>query len=197
MSWRTFLKAHWETLSAADFFTVEVWGLRGLVTFYVLLVIELSTRRVYFAGATPNPNTDWMMQVARNLTDPVDGFVGGKRFIIIDRDRKYCDAFRALLLNSGIEPPRLPPRSPNLNAWIERFVRSIEEECLRKMIFFGERSLRRAVTQYLAHYHAERNHQGLDNRLIDPSENVGDSNGDVQCRERLGGMLRYYYRQAA
>ncbi len=197
MCWKTFLKAHWDNISAADFLTVEVWGMRGLVTFYVLVVIELSSRRVYFAGATLNPNTEWMMQIARNLTDPVDGFVSDKRFIIIDRDRKYCDAFQALLKNAGTEPLRLPPRSPNLNAWIERFVRSIKEECLSKMIFFGERSLRRAVTQYLAHYHAERNHQGLDNRLIDPSENVGDSTGDVQCRERLGGMLRYYYRQAA
>ena len=70
--------------------------MRGLVTFYVLVVMELSSRRVYFAGATPNPNTEWMMQIARNLTDPVDGFVSNKRFIIIDRDRKYCDAFQAL-----------------------------------------------------------------------------------------------------
>jgi transposase InsO family protein len=197
MSWKTFIQAHWDTLSAADFFTVEVWGLRGLVTFYVLLVIEHSSRRVYFAGATPNPNTEWMMQIARNLTDPFDGFVNGKRFIIIDRDRKYCDAFRAMLENAGTEPLRLPPRSPNLNAWVERFVRSIKEECLSKMVFFGERSLRRAITEYLAHYHAERNHQGLDNRLIDPNEDVGLSDGDVRCHERLGGMLRYYHRQAA
>jgi transposase InsO family protein len=197
MPWKIFIQAHWDTLSAADFFTVEVWGMRGLVTFYVLLVIELSSRRVYFAGATPSPNTEWMMQIARNLTDPFDGFVSGKRFIIIDRDRKYCDAFRAMLENAGTEPLRLPPRSPNLNAWAERFVRSIKEECLDKMILFGERSLRRAITEYLAHYHAERNHQGLDNRLIDAHEDVGRSNGEVQCRERLGGTLRYYYRQAA
>jgi len=197
MSWKTFIQSHWDTISAADFFTVEVWGLRGLVTFYVLLVIEHSSRRVYFAGATPNPNTEWMMQIARNLTDPFDGFVNGKRFIIIDRDRKYCDAFRAMLKNAGTEPLRLPPRSPNLNAWVERFVRSIKEECLSKMVFFGERSLRRAITEYLAHYHAERNHQGLDNRLINPNEDVGLSDGDVRCHERLGGMLRYYHRQAA
>jgi putative transposase len=88
MSWKTFTQAHWHAICAADFFTVEVWGLRGLVTFYVLLVIEHSSRRVYFAAATPNPNTEWMMQIARNLTDPFDGFVNGKRFIIIDRDRK-------------------------------------------------------------------------------------------------------------
>ena len=142
MSWTTFLRAHWDTVSAADFFTVEVWGLRGLVTFYVLLVIELSTRRVYFAGATPNPNTAWMMQIGRNLTDPFDGLVHDKRFLIIDRDQKYCDAFRAMLRDSGTEPLRLPPRSPNLNAWAERFVRSIKDECLDRMILFGERPLR-------------------------------------------------------
>jgi transposase InsO family protein len=197
MSWSVFLKAHWDITSAADFFTVEVWGLRGLVTLYVLLVIELSTRRVYFAGVTPNPNTAWMMQVARILTDPFDGFVRGKRFVIIDRDRKYCEAFRAMLADAGTEPLRLPPRSPNLNAWAERFVRSIKEECLGRMIFFGESSLRRAVTEYLAHYHQERNHQGLDNRLIDPPGNEGRINGAIQCRERLGGILRYYHRQAA
>jgi transposase InsO family protein len=138
-----------------------------------------------------------MMQIARNLTDPCDGFVNGKRFIIIDRDRKYYDAFRAMLQNAGTKPLRLPPRSPNLNAWVERFVRSIKEECVNKIVFFGERSLRRAITEYLSHYHAERNHQGLDNRRIDPNEDVGLSDGDVQCRERLGGMFRYYYRQAA
>jgi hypothetical protein len=153
MSWMTFLKVHWDTIAAADFFTVEVWGLRGLVTFYVLFVIELSSRRVYFAGATPNPNTQWMMQIARNLTDPFDGFVMNKRFIIIDRDRKYCDAFRAMLRDAGTEALRLPARSPNLNAWSERFVRSIKVECLGKMIFFGERSLNRAIRNYLVHFY--------------------------------------------
>jgi hypothetical protein len=100
MFWRTFFKAHRDTLSAADFFTVEVWRLRGLVTFYVLLVIELSARRVYSAGATLSPNTEWMKQIGRNLTDPVDGFVSDKRFIIMDRDREYCDTFRVLLGNA-------------------------------------------------------------------------------------------------
>ena len=90
MCWKTFLKAHWDNISAADFLTVEVWGMSGLVTFYVLVVIELSSRRVYFAGATPNPNTEWMMQIARNLTDPFDGFVNGKRFIIIDPKPRPC-----------------------------------------------------------------------------------------------------------
>ena len=197
MSWRTFLRAHWKTLAAADFFTVEVWTLGGLVTFYVLVFLELSTRRVHFAGTTPQPNESWMRQIARNLTDPFDGFVHGKRYLILDRDRKYCEAFRGMLQDTGVEPVRLPPRSPNLNAHAERFVRSIKEECLDRMIFFGERSLRRAIREYSAHYHHERNHQGLDNRLIEADAGLGRRYGRIECRERLGGMLRYYHRHAA
>lgn len=151
-SWATFLKAHWTALAATDFFTVEAWGLRGLVTFYVLIVIDLSSRKVHFAGATPSPNTAWMMQIGRNLTDPFDGFLQGKRFVVMDRDRKYCEAFRAMLQSGNIEPVRLPPRSPNLNAHAERFVRSVKEECLDRMVIFGEQSLRRVVSEYAAHY---------------------------------------------
>ncbi len=195
--WSKFLKSHWECLAAAtDFFTIEVWGLRGLVTFYLLIVMELSTRRVHLAGVTPNPNTAWMMQMGRNLTAP-DGVLAGKRFIIMDRDSKFCDAFRTMLSECGTEPLRLPPRSPNLNAHCERFVRSIKSECLERMIFFGERSLLRAAASFVDHYHEERNHQGLDNQLIDPTQDVGHADGEIQCRERLGGILRYYFRQAA
>jgi len=196
-TWSQFLKAHWNVLAAADFFTVEIWGPRGRVTFYVFFVIELTTRRVDIAGITPGPSEPWMMQIGRDLTDPLDGFVMNKRFIIIDRDGKYCDAFRAMLRDSGTEPLRLPARSPNLNAWAERFVRSIRNECLDEMIFFGERSVNRAIREYLVHYHEERNHQGLDNRLIEPANGVGRAMGDIESRDRLGGMLRYYYRQAA
>jgi transposase InsO family protein len=150
MSWRTFLRSHWDVLAAVDFFTVEVWGLRGLVTFYVLVVMELSSRRVHFAGVTPSPNEAWMIQIGRNLTDPFDGFLCGKRFLIMDRDTKFTDSFRALLENARTDPIRLPYRSPNLNAYAERFVRSAKTECLNKMIFFGEGSLRRAIRNYAA-----------------------------------------------
>jgi transposase InsO family protein len=197
MSWRAFLKAHWDTLAAADFFTVEVWAPCGLVTYYVLLVMDLSTRRINLAGTTSHPNQAWMMQIARTLTDALDGFLLHKQFIILDRDRKFCKAFRAMLESAGTTPLRLPPRSPNLNAYAERVVRSIQEECLQRMIFFGEASLHRALREYVVHYHRERNHQGLDNRLIMPEDDVGQRSGRVQCRERLGGMLRYYHQQAA
>ncbi len=195
-SWSTFLKSHWDVLATIDFTTIEVWTKEGLVTFYLLFVMELKTRRVHFAGCTPNPNEVWMKQIARNLTDPEDGFLNGKCYLIMDRDTKFCEAFREILEDEDVKPLRLPPRSPNLNAHLERYFRSLKDECLSRMIFFGEKSLRRAVDAYLEHYHVERNHQGLGNRIIEPLDNVGQVGGTIECRERLGGMLKYYYSDA-
>ncbi len=196
-TWKTFLKAHWDVLAAIDFTTVEVWTKGGLVTFYLLFVMELKTRRVHFAGCTPHPNEAWMQQIARNLTDPFDGFLLGKRYVLMDRDGKFCPTFRHLLKDEDAKPLLLPPRSPDLNAYIERFMRSLKSESLSRMIFFGEKSLRRAVDAYLRHYHAERNHQGVGNKLIECGEAVGSVAGKIACRQRLGGLLRYYYRDAA
>jgi len=196
-TWKTFLKAHWDVLAAVDFTTVEVWTKNGLITFYLLVVMELATRRVHFAGTTVSPEDPWMQQIARNLLAADDGFLLGKRYLLMDRDTKFSKAFRVVLSNAGVAAVRLPPQSPNLNAHLERFWRSLQEECLDRMIFFGEDMLRRAVHAYLSHYHRERNHQGLENRLIEAGEEVGRNVGAVQCREQLGGLLRYYYRQAA
>ena len=161
MPWSKFLKAHWEALAAADFFTVEVWSRIGLVRYLVFFVLDLPTRRVEIAGIAPVPNGLWMHQVARNLIDEV----------------------------------RLPPRSPNLNAYAERFVLSIKSECLNRMVLIGERHLRRAIGSYVEHYHLERPHQGIGNLPLrgvpKPSEGV------VLRHERLGGILGHYYRQAA
>lgn len=184
-------------LAAIDFTTIEVWIRGGLVTFYLLFVIELKSRRVCFAGCTPSPNEAWMIQIARNLKDPFDGFLLEQRYMLMDRDTKFCHSFRSLLKDEGIESVLLPHRSPDLNAYIERFMRSLKSECLSRMIFFGENSLQRAVTSYLEHYHTERNHQGLSNELIEPSDEVNQIAGKIECRERLGGLLNYYYREAA
>jgi hypothetical protein len=146
---------------------------------------------------TTSPNELWMKQIARNLTDPFDGFLLQKRYLLMDRDGKFSTAFREILENEGVEPVLLPPRSPNLNAHLERFHRSLKEELLERMIFFGETALRNAITCFLQHYHTQRNHQGLANQIIHPGEEVGKSSGEVRCRELMGGMLRYYYRQAA
>ncbi len=195
-TWSTFLKAHWDSISAADFTTVEVWTRSGLVTFYILVVMHLKTRRIEIAGATPHPNSEWMQQVGRNLTDCVDGFFRLSTHVILDRDTKHLP-LRQILESSDIELVVLPPKSPNLNAHLERFMRSLKSECLDRVIFFGEPSLRRALREFGEHFHHERNHQGLGNRIIDAGPEVGRTQGEVQCRERLGGLLRYYYRNAA
>jgi transposase InsO family protein len=195
--WKSFLQAHWDVLASIDFTTIEVWTRGGLVTVYLLFVMELASRRVHFAGCTANPDESWMCQTARNLADAEDGFLRGKKYLLMDRDAKFSEPFRVILERAGVEAVRLPARSPNLNLNLERFMRSAKEECLERVIFFGERSLQVAVAEFLSHFHAERNHQGLGNRLIEPGKEVGRTAGDVACRERMGGMLRYYYRQAA
>ena len=138
-----------------------------------------------------------MKQMARNLTDVDDGFLNGARHLIHDRDPLFTRSFREILKSSGVEPVKLPARSPNLNAYAERFVRSIKSECLAQMIPLGERHLRHAVKEYTEHYHVERNHQGLGNRLIEEQQGVVDPNSAVARHERLGGVLNYYERRAA
>ena len=195
-TWSTFLKAHWKVLAASDFFTVEVWTSRGLLTHYVLFVISVADRAVHIAGITTRPDEAWMLQVGRNLIDE-EGALAAKRYLIVDRDTKYTWQFRTLVEEGGTEVIRLPPMSPNLNVYAERFVRSIKYECLRRMIFIGQASLRRAVTEYMEHYHRERNHQGLGNRLIDARAVVAAGDGAIHRRARLGGTLNFYGRQAA
>jgi putative transposase len=197
MSWAKFLKMHWEVRAATDFFTVEVATWHGVVTSSVLFVMELATRRVQIAGITPHPTDAFMQQCARQLTDPLDGFLLGKRYLLHDRDAKFTQAFDGLLKGSGVELVVLPPRSPNLNAHCERFVRSIKEEVLRQMVMLGQHTLYDAIQQYLVHYHTERHHQGLGNQLIGREGTIGCHTGPVVRRERLGGLLSYYHREAA
>jgi len=184
-------------MAATDFFTVEVWTARGLVTYYVLFVMQLKTRCVHIAGVTTAPNGAYMKQVARNLTDVSDGFLLNSRYLIMDRDTKYTKEFRDDLDREGVKQVRCPVRAPNCNAFAERFVRSIKEECLERLILFGEASLRRALREYVAHYHTERNHQGVGNELLEPLAMIGSSDEPIQRRERLGGMLNFYHREAA
>jgi putative transposase len=193
--WRTFLRAHWGAIAGADFFTTEVWTPRGLVTYYTLFVLDLKSRRVRVVGSTPNPDSAFMVQAARRLTDAVDGFLVGHRVLICDRDGKWTREFRGLLEGAGVRVVLTPLQAPNANAHAERFVRSIREECLDRLILFGERRLIRAVDGFVAHYHRERNHQGLGNRLIAP-EVRGLVGTHIRCHERLGGLLRYYHRAA-
>jgi transposase InsO family protein len=196
MSWETFLRAHWGAIAATDFFSVEVITRFGLVRDFVLFVIDLETRRVEIAEILPRPDGVWMSQVARNLTDCEDGFLNGTHYLIHDRDPLFTASFREVLKSSGVETVKLPTRSANLNAYAERFVRSIKSECLAQIIPLGERHLRHAVKEYTEHYHVERNHQGIGNRLVDDQRAVLDSSGRIERRERLGGLLNYYCRAA-
>ena len=137
-----------------------------------------------------------MTQMARNLSDALDGFLLGKHYLVHDRDPLFTKHFSALLKTIGVECVKLPPRSPNLNPFAERFVLSIKAECLNRMIFFSETQLRHAIKEYVAHYHLERNHQGVGNRLLKANP-AANSDGDVVCHQRLGGMLKYYVHEAA
>jgi putative transposase len=199
VSWSQFIRSHLEVLAAVDFFTAEVWTAAGLSTYYVLSCMRVASRQVCIAGITTSPDQHWMEQMARNLSLAEVGFLNGCRFLLHDRDTKFCAAFDGLLEAAGIASIKLPPHSPNLNAHLERWHRSVQEECLSKLILFGEGSLRHALCQYVPHFHTERHHQGKDNVVLFPSpaDRVGEATGEIRTRERLGGLLRFYHRVAA
>ena len=190
-SWQTFLKAHWGGIAGADFFTTEVWTWRGLVTYYTVFVIDLASRRVQILGSTPHPEALFMQQIVRTLTTAEGGAAHAPHVLICDRDRKWSGDVRRRLWDAGIRVVLIPARAPNANAYAERFVRSIKEECLDRLIPIGERHFRRAVTEYVEHYHEERNHQGLDNRLISSPQAI-KMTSRVRRRPRLGGLLNFY-----
>ena len=188
-------KRHKEVLWATDFFTTEVWTATGLTTFYVLFFLQLQTRKVILGCLTPFPKESWLKQLARNLTTE-DGPMAHARFLLHDRDTKFSLDFDALFQSAGIEALKLPPQSPNLNAFAERWVRSVKDECLDQLILFGERSLRHALQEYLAHHQHERNHQGLNNVIPFPDQRTGGQVGTIRKSERLGGLLNFYHRAA-
>jgi putative transposase len=167
-TWKEFLARHWELIVAADFFTVAVWTRRGLQRFLVLFFIDLSTRKVEIGGVASMANGLWMSQIGRNVTDALDGVLTGKRYLIHDRDPLFTAEFLNMLAEVGVQSVKLPARWPNLNAVAERFVRSIKESCLDRLILFGEAGLRKAIQNFIVHYHAERNHQGKGNQLLFP-----------------------------
>lgn len=136
---------------------------------------------------------DVMKQVARNLTDCVDGFLLNAKYLIHDRDPLFTAAFLKILEDCGVESVKLPAKSPNLNPYAERFIRSIKEQCLNRLILLGENHIRTAVRHFVEHYHLERPHQGLNNDLITPARK-DTAIGPVRCRKRLGGLIKHYYR---
>jgi putative transposase len=163
---------------------------------YTVFVIDLASRRVQVVGSTPHPHDVFMQQVVRRLTAADDGLLAQHRMLICDRDTKWSAPVRARLGEAGIRVVLTPYRAPNANAYAERFVRSIKEACLDRLIPIGERHLRRAITDYVEHYHRERNHQGIDNALIAGAAVGKGQRGHIRRRPRLGGLLNYYERAA-
>jgi putative transposase len=197
MTWAEFLESHWSVMAATDFFTTEVWTMRGLIRYHVLFVIRLETREVKIVGIVPEPSDDWMKQIARNMTDCIDGFLKDYRYLIHDRGTQFSKAFKMILDGGGVKTVRLPRRSPNLNPFAERWVRTAKELCINRMIFFGEGSLRRALSEVEIFYNQERPHQGIGNKIIRPEFSELTTDGEVERRSRLGGLMNYYYRKAA
>jgi transposase InsO family protein len=158
--------------------------------------MELATRKVFFTPVKPQPDGPYMLQVAKILTDSEDGFLQGKRYLIHDRDSLYRTAgFHGILRGSGIEPVKLPARSPDLNCYAERFVKSVKSECLDHLILSSVKQLEYVLGQYSEYYHHERIHQSLD-RIIEPTHIIDDA-AEIVCIERLGGLLKSYHRLAA
>ena len=196
-TWKEFLKAHWSVLSATDLFAMEVLSWGGLQRYWVMVVMELCSRRVSIAGIIAEPTGRWAEQVARGLVDGFGGVLAGKRYLIHDRGAIFTEQFRTILGACEVETLKLPARSPNLNANLERWIRGIREECLNQLILFSESGLKRAIAEYVTHFHTERPHQGLGNKIIAPEFEHSSRAGEVNCRKRLGGLLKYYCRKAA
>ncbi len=194
-SWQTFLRAHGGAIAGADFFTTEVWTVRGLVTYYTLFVIDLASRRVQILGSTRHPDALFMRQITLALVFADDGALARHRVLICDRDAKWSRAVRDQLTDAGLRVVQTPYRAPNANAHAERFVRSIKEECLHRIVPLGERHFRHTVSEFVTHYHRERPHQGRGNTLLE-SRQPRQPRGRITRHPRLGGLLNFYARAA-
>lgn len=199
MSWAEFIKSHEKEIVATDFFTTEVLTSVGLITYYILFFIHIGSRKVYLAGITDHPNEAWMRQIAINETMEDWGFLSNIRYLIHDRDSKFSIGFREIIKSVGIKPLKLPARSPNLNAFAERWVLSIKTDCLSKIITNSDNKLWDVIEHYIDHYHEERNHQGKGNIILFPNKtfNPKSTQEPIEKISKLGGLLNYYYRKAS
>ena len=191
-SWRAFLREHRSTILACDFFTVDTVWLRRL---YVLFFVSIGTRRVEYVACTPNPDTTWMVQQARNLLMDLHDRSEGPRFLIHDRDRKFSRAFDGIFASDGIEIVRMPIQAPNANAYAERWVGSVRRECLDRLLIFGRRQLEYVLRVYIRHFNQHRPHRALDLRPPDRSHRTNPPPTatihpvQVKRRDLLGRLL--------
>ena len=191
-SWKEFLAQQAAGIVACDFFCAETVWLR---TLYVLFFIEVSTRRVHLAGVTAHPGSAWVTQQARNLA--IEGRLARAQFLIRDRDAKYSGSFDEVFRSEGLRVIRTPIHSPKANAFAERFVRTVRQECLDHILVFGEGHLERTLREYISHYNKERPHRGLSLETPEPRLASNRANGETVRVDRLGGLVHEYHRLAA
>ena len=192
-SWRTFLSHYKSEIVACDFFTVETAWLK---TLYVLFFIELGSRRVHLADCTAHPTSAWVTQQARQFSWQVHDGRLPVRFLIHDRDTTFPAAFDTVFTSENVTIIRSPVRAPNANAFAERWVRSVREECLDKLIILNERHLQRVLTTYVDYFNHARPHQGIGQQCPIPLERAAGDD-PIERRDVLGGVLHDYYRRAA
>ena len=195
-TWDEFIKAHTETLWQVDFFSKNIWTPHGLIPYFMLVFLHVGSRRVIVSSPTAHPDSAWVTQQARNFLMQVEDTQPKPAIVIRDYDTKFTEQFDAVLESAAIEVQRVGPRAPNLNAFVERWIQSIKHECLDRFIVFGERHLEHLVRDYVRYYLDGRPHQGLGNELLTPTGPPPDI-GEIVCEQRLGGVLKHYYRQAA
>jgi putative transposase len=202
-SWDDFVQRHAATLWACDFFSVRMATLTGFVEVYVLAFLHVGSRRAFFSGFTANPTAEWVKQQARNASMQMAEWGLPASHLLIDHDTKFSAGFDTVFEAEGTEVKRVGPRAPNLNAHVERFIQSVRVECLDHFLICGEKHLRHILTEYLHYYNELRPHQGMGNVPLpkatdsEKPRRLPPDRGEVLCHERLGGLLRHYYRAAA
>jgi putative transposase len=193
---------HGATLWQCDFFTKRAWTLKGRRYLYVLVFLNVATRKVFVTRATEHPKVEWVVERTGEFVRHAQDNKLAIDLVFHDADRKFGKAFDDSLRKCGLRPRRLRPRSPNLNAFVERWIQAIQIECLDHFVVLGTAHLNYLVEEFVTHYHEERPHQGLDNKLIVPGKPPPEDEtipalAQIVCRQRLGGLLRHYERPAA
>jgi len=192
-NWNSFLKRHFQTLWACDFFTKQVITSLGPKMFFVLFFINIKTRKVYVAGATRFPDQEWVNKQTKNVLPLLGGGKNGKKLLIRDRDKKFSGRFDELFKNIGFTVQKNPFMSPNMNSYAESWVSTIKRECLNHFIVFGERHLRYLISEYVKHYNENRPHSAMNNMPLEETKIHKGNTGIIRCQSKLGGIIRHYY----
>jgi len=193
-SWDNFIRRHFQTLWACDFFTKQVLTPLGPRMFFVLFFINIKTRRVFVAGATQYPHQEWVNKQTKNIMPLLEGNKKSKKLLIRDRDTKFSGNFDELFKNKGYTVQKLPFMSPNMNSYAESWVGTIKRECLNRFIVFGERHLRYLISEYVKHYNENRPHSAMNNMPLEETELNKRNTGEIKCQSKLGGIIKHYYR---